>query len=234
VTVSRTDLPNRCIQAIALHAAKNEYRQDYSVWGYTACRLLLDGRQEIFRAISSYMDDGHWYDWCLIFWVDDGVENTFPACILGFFYMDHSGSSAESIDSVHVVIESSHNVVSMDALSQSFVKKFKMPTSSKLADSTYLIPISTIAHPLCVFKNYGGSVNEFFCALPRRKRSGYFSTQISISHEANSTENVQMERSNSSYDKTTPDDVSLHLSESSSHGSIDDFNNLDFGDSSDD
>jgi hypothetical protein len=66
VTVSRTDLPDRCIQAIALHAAKNEYRQDYSVWGYTACKLLLDGRQEIFRAISSYMDDGHWYNWCLL------------------------------------------------------------------------------------------------------------------------------------------------------------------------
>jgi hypothetical protein len=148
--------------------------------------------------------------------------------------MDHSGSSAKLIDSIHVVIESSHDVVSMDALSQSFVKKFKMPTSSKLADSTYLVPISTIAHPLCVFKNYGRSVNEFFCALPRRKWSGYFSAQIGISREAYSTENVQIERSNSSYNTTTPDNVSLHLSESSSHGSIDDFNNLDFGDSSDD
>ncbi len=234
VTVSRTDFPDRCIQAIALHAAKNEYHQDYSVRGYTACKLLLDGRQEIFRAISSYMDDGHWYDWCLIGWVDDGVENTFPACILGFFDMDHSGSSAELIDSVYVVIESSHDVVSMDALSQSSVKKFKMPTSSKLADSTYLIPVSTIANPLCVFKNYGGSVNEFFCASPRRKWSRYFSAQIGISRETNSKENVKIERSNSSCNKTTPDDVSLHLSESSSHGSIDDFNNLDFGDSSDD
>jgi hypothetical protein len=68
----------------------------------------------------------------------------------------------------------------------------------------------------------------------KRKWSGYFSAQIGISHEMNSTENVQIEHSNSSYDKTTLDDVSLHLSESNSHGSIDDFNNLDFGDSSDD
>ncbi len=45
-TVSSTDLPDRCIQAIALHAAKNEYHQDYSVRGYAACKLLLDGRQE--------------------------------------------------------------------------------------------------------------------------------------------------------------------------------------------
>ena len=65
-TVRRTDPPDRCVQAVALHAAKNEYCEDYLVRGYTACKLLLDGRQEIFRAITSYMDDGHWYDWCLI------------------------------------------------------------------------------------------------------------------------------------------------------------------------
>ena len=94
-TVRRTDLLDRCVQAIALRAAKNEYCEDYLVWGYTACKLLLDGRQEIFQAISSYMDDGHWYDWCLISWEDEGLFNTSPACILGFFDMDHSGSGDE-------------------------------------------------------------------------------------------------------------------------------------------
>ena len=94
-TVRRTDLTDRWVQAIALHAAKNEYCEDYLVRGYTACKLLLDGRQEIFRAISSYMDDGHWYDWCLISWEDEGLFNTSPACILGFFDMDHSGSGDE-------------------------------------------------------------------------------------------------------------------------------------------
>ncbi len=44
----------------ALFAAKlDDYPHDYSVTGYTACKLLLDGRQEILRAISTFMDDGH-------------------------------------------------------------------------------------------------------------------------------------------------------------------------------
>ena len=93
-------------------------------------QVILDGGQEIFQAISAYMDDGHWYNWCLISWEDEGVENTFPACILGFFDMDHSGSGDELMDSNHVVIESSHDVVSMDDLCQSFVKKFNMLISS--------------------------------------------------------------------------------------------------------
>ena len=40
VTVRRTDLPDRYVQARALHAAKNEYCEDYSVWGYRACKLF--------------------------------------------------------------------------------------------------------------------------------------------------------------------------------------------------
>jgi hypothetical protein len=59
VTVRRTDLPDRCVQAIALHATKNEYCENYSVHGYTACKLLLNGSQNIFWAIFSYMDDDH-------------------------------------------------------------------------------------------------------------------------------------------------------------------------------
>ena len=67
---------------------------------------------------------------------------------------------------IHVIVESSCKPVSMDDLSQSFIKKFKMPTDDKLGDYTYLLPLSTISHPLCLFKNYGGRVNEFFCVLP--------------------------------------------------------------------
>ena len=77
----------------ALFAAKlDDYHHDYSVTGYTACKLLVDGRQEILRAISSFMDDGHWYDWCLVQWEVNGVHKTFPGRILGFFTLDHSGS----------------------------------------------------------------------------------------------------------------------------------------------
>ena len=178
-TQRRTDLPDRCVQAIALFAAKqDDYHHNYSVTGYTACKFLLDGRHEIFRAISSFMDDGHWYDWCLVQWEQNGVYFTFPGRILGFFNLDHSGSCEDLMECIHVVVESSSDPVSMDSLSRSFVKKFKMPTADKIGDSTYLVPLSTISHPLCVFKNYGGRINDFFCVLPQRKWSAFFSAQM--------------------------------------------------------
>jgi hypothetical protein len=43
-----------------------------------------------------------------------------------------------------------------------------------------LVSISSIAHPLCVFKNYGGQCTQFFCALPKRQWGRYFGDQIQI------------------------------------------------------
>ena len=85
----------------------------------------------------------------------NGVFKTYPGRILGFFNLDHSGSCENLMECIHVVVESSCDAVSMDTLSQNFVKKFKMPTTDKLGDYTYLVPISTISNPLCVYKNYG-------------------------------------------------------------------------------
>ncbi len=85
-----------------------------------------------------------------------------------------------------------------------------------------------------MFKNYGGHVNEFFCVLPKRKWSRYFSSQIGVSRQNNSTENLQIECSDSSSNNAITDDVSIHFSENGSQDSIDDLNSLDFGDSSDD
>ena len=85
-----------------------------------------------------------------------------------------------------------------------------------------------------MFKNYGGRANEFFCVLPTRKWSRYFSYQIGVSHQSISTENLQIECSNSSFNNVTTDDVSIHFSENGSTDSIDDLNSLGFGDSNDD
>ena len=131
-THKRTNLPDRCVQAMALFAAKqDDYCHNYSVTGYTACKLLIHGRQDIFRAVSSFMDDGHWYDWCLVQWEENGVHKTFPGRILGFFDLDHSAGSCKNLmESTHVVVGSSCDEGFMETLSLSFVKKFKMPTQS--------------------------------------------------------------------------------------------------------
>jgi hypothetical protein len=221
-TLRRTNLPDRCVQAIALFAAKqDDYRDNYSVTGYTACKFLLDGRSEIFRAISSFMDDGHWYDWCLVEWEESGLYSTFPGRILGFFNLDHSGSCENLMECIHVVVESSCTPVSMDDLSESFIKKFKMPTDDKLGDYTYLVPLSTISHPLCVFKNYGGQFNEFFCVLPQRKWGAFFSARIHL--DINSEQNALIDDVGESSSVNLDNGI-----DSSSTGT------LDFGDSSDD
>ena len=131
------------------------------------------------------------------------------------------------MESIHAVVESSCVAVSMDTLSQTFVKKFKMPINDKLGSSTYLVPVSTISHPLCVYKNYGGRDNEFFCVLPQREWSGFFSAQIALNNDSNLEETVPIDN---------PGDSSINNSDDHSF----DFGiggrtaGLDFGDSSDD
>jgi len=212
----------------ALFAAKlDDYPHDYSVTGYTACKLLLDGRQEILRAISSFMDDGHWYDWCLVQWEVIGVYKTFPGRILGFFNLDHSGSCQNLMECIHVVVESSCDAVSMDTLSQSFVKKLKMPTNDKLGDYTYLVPISTISNLLCDYKNYGGRDHEFFCVLPQRKWSEFFSAQIGLNNDSNLEETAAID--------DLGDSSNINLANPSFYYGIGgSTGGLDFGDSSDD
>jgi hypothetical protein len=43
-----------------------------------------------------------------------------------------------------------------------------------------LVSISSIAHPLGVFKNYGGMCTQFFCAIPKWQWGRYFGDWIQI------------------------------------------------------
>ena len=124
-------------------------------------------------------------------------------------------------------VESSCDAVSMDTSSQSFVKKIKMSTNDKLGDYTYLVPISIISNPLCVYKNYGGRDHEFFCVLPKRKWSGFFSAQIGINNDSNLEETASIDDLGESSSINSDD-------QSSDYGIGGSTGVLDFGDSSDD
>ena len=180
-TKKHTNLPTKFVQAVSLHAGKFYHSPTYTVVGYTACKMPIQGRQEIFRAVASFGDKGQkWYDWCLVNWTEDEVVRTYPAKILGFVNMDHTGLESDSMDSIHVVIQSSKDVVSMETLTREFVSKFTMPSNDNIDNSTYLVSIASIEHPLCVFKNYGGLCTQFFCALPKRRWGRYFGDRIEI------------------------------------------------------
>jgi hypothetical protein len=174
-------LPTKFIQAVSPHAAKYYHKSTYTVVGYTACKMRIQGRDKIFRAVASFGDkDQQWYDWCLINRTENDEEQTYPAKILGFVNMDPTGIESEYMDSIHVVVQSSKDIVSMETLPMEFISKFTLPPKDQIDNSTYLVPISSIAHPLCVFKNYGGQCTQFFCALPKQQSGRYFGDRIQI------------------------------------------------------
>jgi hypothetical protein len=41
-----------------------------------------------------------------------------------------------------------------------------------------VVEIETISNLLCVYKNYGGPSNYYFCVLPKRKWGRYFGEKI--------------------------------------------------------
>jgi hypothetical protein len=137
------------IEAMVRFISQNDSSsKQYQINGFTSCKLKLEGREEIFRAIWSYGNDGEWYDWCLIRW--DGYDESYPARILGFFEFSQSDTS------VMAVVQSSpeSSPMSMERMGKDFISKFHMPDD--LDECTYAVPLKSIVHPLCVFKNYGG------------------------------------------------------------------------------
>jgi hypothetical protein len=85
-------LPTNLIREIAMYAAREmNHRDRFSVVGYTSCKLHLDKREEMFRCTSIYSQDGQWYDWCLVEWVNTkNISQTYPGLILRFIQVGTS------------------------------------------------------------------------------------------------------------------------------------------------
>jgi hypothetical protein len=58
-------LSTNLIRGIAIYAAREmNHRGRLRIVGFTACKLCIDEKEEIFRCTSKYSQDGEWYDWC--------------------------------------------------------------------------------------------------------------------------------------------------------------------------
>jgi hypothetical protein len=148
---------------------------------YTTCKLILDDRNVMLHATSKYRLDGHWYDWCLVGW--QGFDETYPACLLGFFECNLPGVEQNYRETtVYVVLQSSQGYfpISMDMMSEQCVSKFH--TSEDVDECTYFVPIKSIVHLLNVFQNFGGPNREYFCTLPQREWVCYFGNKIRQHH----------------------------------------------------
>jgi hypothetical protein len=62
----------------------------------------------------------------------------------------------------------------MEHLSENFICNFVVEDNQQMV----VVEIETISNPLCVFKNYCGSSNSYFCVLPKRKWGHYFGEKI--------------------------------------------------------
>jgi hypothetical protein len=55
------------VEAMVRFISENDTTsKQFEINAFTCCKLKLEGREEIFRAILNYGNDREWYDWCLI------------------------------------------------------------------------------------------------------------------------------------------------------------------------
>ena len=155
------------IRGIAIYAScELNCRGTVTTSGFTSCKMNIEQREEIFRCTSKFAQDGEWYDWCLIEWeITTGIFETYPGLILGFIEM--GGKEL-------VVIQSSNNPISIEMMTVEFICKFTVDPTTP----TSVVEIQSISNPLCVFKNYGGSKSEYFCASPQQYWSRFFGDRI--------------------------------------------------------
>jgi len=105
---------------------------------HTSCKMILEQRPVIFHATLDFGDDGSWYDWCLVEWVDNNKQhNTYPGKILGFFSIHNL---------VYVVIQSSSDRITMEQLCENFICNFVVEDNQQRV----VVEIETISNH-CVF-----------------------------------------------------------------------------------
>jgi hypothetical protein len=98
--------------------------------------MFVEQRHVLFHATSDFGDDGSWYDWCLVEWVDNEEQcMTYPVKILGFFSIQTS---------VYVVIQSSSDPITMEQLIDNFIYKIE------LADDQQPVVVEIKNHQQCI------------------------------------------------------------------------------------
>jgi hypothetical protein len=77
-------------------------------------------------------------------------------------------------NTIYGVIQSSIIPITMEELIDKFVRSFVLDHHQQ----TEIVKIDTIRTTLCIFKNYCGPLNLYFCVLPKRKWGHYLGEKI--------------------------------------------------------
>ena len=163
-------VPKRFLKNVSKHCARVRRIQTANATRYMCQKIELDGRVENFCPTNAFKGKGMWYDWCLVeFQISSNSQWVqYAACISGF--VQFAGE-----DTVHISITTSTNQVSMQKMDKKFIVEFELGNKN---DHHLLIDTRCIAHPSFVFENSGGYMNQYFCALPKRRWGRYFVSRI--------------------------------------------------------
>ena len=125
---------------------------------------------EKFFSTNAFEGKGRWYDWCLVEFQNSSHSQwvQYAACISGFVQFAQE-------DNAHVLITTSTNQVYMQKVDEEFIVEFGLGDENI---HHLLIDTKCIAHPLFVIENSGGYMNQYFCALPKRRWGRYFGSRI--------------------------------------------------------
>lgn len=133
-----------------------------------------DMNKYLFYAHPNYLRQ-KWYDWAYVFFEmtlkDGSTENAYyPSRILGFVDFLSDGKGVEAV--IHCAIRP----LQWSTLVHEFIVEFKL--SGDFDKSVLRVPLSALAFPLCVVKNYGGQENSYLAISPKNNWGRYFGERI--------------------------------------------------------
>jgi hypothetical protein len=139
VSNKKENPPLKCICGISVYAVTQFHQHGMiTVSCYTSYNMTLENRNVTFCSNCNFGDDGEWYNWCLVEWIDDDEErNTYPGKTLGFFTMEGS---------LYAFLQSSSDPISMEQLTDEFICSFVIDNHQP----TEGVEVEIISSTLCL------------------------------------------------------------------------------------
>ena len=188
------DIHNDFLNTVCKHAFENGWRSKFVVKGVTCLKIMVgdvpDQIDVLFRCTPEIYGEKSWFDWCLLKYQQGNEDQLFPARLLGIFKYETDGiidnqNENDGGDGLMACVHTASEPLDMDQWRSDFVtrfslgKKYQHDTS---VDDSHLtvVPITSIHHPLFVFENSGGGIDEYLTVLPRREWARYFGSKIKV------------------------------------------------------
>ena len=200
--------------AVKTFLKKYDWFGQCQITGWTQAHIpceIDEGTKSILFHANELTMGRPWYDWCMVQFHQDGVEEEESVCpgrLAGFFKFSTPGTPTPHLveeeynspshifmegmqdDTLYAVIHSAAHNLPMYEIENDFISPF---TLGDPKDCIYILDAEAIIGPLSVFPNIGGNGNRFFAEIPKRKWGRYFGEQIDLNNDSLSMEDSMEE-----------------------------------------